>query len=110
MYALLCIVSTGFCNTSALTGFCNTSVRAVSIIAMFTGKRCSGAWVGDGGGKKVSHVTVLGLGGRMWERKKHVDPRFGLVLLTFHVGHCEYQEEVYIHIYICIYIYINIYT
>ena len=31
MYALLCIVSSGFCNDSALTGFCNTSVRAVSI-------------------------------------------------------------------------------
>ena len=29
-----------------------------------------------------------------------------LVLLTFHVGHCEYQEEVYIHMCICIYIYI----
>ena len=25
------------------------------------------------------------------------------VLLTFHVGQCEYQEEVYIHIYIYIY-------
>ena len=52
MYALLCIVSSGFCNDSALTGFCNTSVRAVSIIAMFTGKRCSGKSV------KVNNIYI----------------------------------------------------
>ena len=57
-------------------------------------KRChllpvSGDWRGKG---KVSHEDVMRC----------------LVLLTFHVGHCEYQEEVYIHMCICIYIYIHI--